>query len=148
MKKTVLMSVTAASVLVTPLFAAELRYAYDERRQLTGVVRDGREAFGYGYDQAGNLLWASIGCKTNVYEDVNWNKVKWVRVPGRYNDCVMRKAVDRVKPRQYSALEDKEKGLSQYNCQDYADDLRREYKKLISDKKIRCECGLKDGQWR
>ena len=68
MKKTVLMFVTAASVLVTPLLAAELRYAYDERRQLTGVVRDGRDAFGYGYDLAGNLRWASIGCKTNVYK--------------------------------------------------------------------------------
>ena len=68
MKKTFLMLVTAAGVLVTPLFAAEIRYAYDERRQLTSVVRDGRDAFGYGYDLAGNLRWASIGCKTNVYE--------------------------------------------------------------------------------
>ena len=68
MKKTVSTLVTAVSVLATPLFAAEIRYAYDERRQLTSVVRDGCEAFGYGYDLAGNLLWASIGCKTNVYE--------------------------------------------------------------------------------
>ena len=62
---TLLMAVCA---LATPLFAAEVRYAYDERRQLTSVVRDGRDAFGYGYDLAGNLRWASIGSKTNVYE--------------------------------------------------------------------------------
>ena len=99
-------------------------------------------------EDEGETASAGYFADSKVHEDVNWNKVKWVRVPGRYNDCVMRKAVGRVNPRQYSALEDREKGLSQYNCQDYADDLRREYKKLIRDKKIRCECGLKDGQWR
>ena len=68
----------AVGVLPTSLFAAEIRYAYDERKQLTSVVRDGCEAFGYGYDLAGNLLWASIGCKTNVYETNCRNQVDGV----------------------------------------------------------------------
>jgi len=74
--------------------------------------------------------------------DSVWKTRKWVRVPGRYNDCVMRKAVETVKPLPYSLLGDKEKGIRQYNCQDYADALRSKYNELIMDKKIRCECGL------
>lgn len=69
MKEALSTLLTAVCVLAMPLFAAEVRYAYDERRQLTSVVRDGCDAFGYGYDLAGNLRWASIGCKTNVYEN-------------------------------------------------------------------------------
>ena len=68
MKEALSTLLTAVCVLATPLFAAEIRYAYDERRQLTSVVRDGCDAFGYGYDLAGNLRWESIGSKTNVYE--------------------------------------------------------------------------------
>lgn len=60
----------------------------------------------------------------------------------------MRKAVEQVKPKPYSLLGDEEKGIPQYNCQNYADDLRNKYRELIKDKKIRCECGLKNGQWR
>ena len=74
--------------------------------------------------------------------DSVWKKRKWVRVPGRYNDCVMRKAVEKVNPLPYSLLGDKKKGTPQYNCQDYADALRSKYNELIKDKKIRCECGL------
>jgi len=74
--------------------------------------------------------------------DSVWKKRKWVRVPGRYNDCVMRKAVEKVNPLPYSLLGDKKKGTPQYNCQDYADALRNKYNELIKDKKIRCECGL------
>lgn len=72
-----------------------------------------------------------------VHENDHWQKVKWVRVPGHYNDCVMRKAVDSVKPKPYTLI-----GSNQYNCQDYADDLRAKYRELIRDKKIRCECRL------
>ena len=59
-----------------------------------------------------------------------------------YNDCVMRKAVEQVRPLPYSLLGDKKKGIPQYNCQDYADALRNKYNELIKDKKVRCECGL------
>lgn len=33
--------------------------------------------------------------------------------------------------------------IGQYDCQDYADDLRAEYYKLLIDMKIRCKCNLK-----
>lgn len=74
--------------------------------------------------------------------DSVWKSRKWVRVPGTYNDCVMRKAVAKVKPLPYSLLGCKRKDISQYNCQDYADALRGKYHELIRDKRIRCECGL------
>lgn len=90
------------------------------------VYEDGGKSTGVGY------FWGS-----EKREDNNWKNVKWVRVPGWYNDCVMRKAEERVRPRPYNILT--------YNCQDYAEDLRRKYKELIRDKKIRCECKV-DGR--
>ena len=74
--------------------------------------------------------------------DSVWKKRRWVRVPGQYNDCIMRKAVEMVNPLPYSLLGDKRKGIRQYNCQDYADALRSKYNELIMNQKIRCECGL------
>ena len=69
---------------------------------------------------------------------------------GYYNDCIMRNAVGNVKPKPYSMLS---WGSSiailnrftpiQYNCQDYADELRREYDRLMKDPCERKKCGLK-----
>ena len=69
---------------------------------------------------------------------------------GYYNDCIMHKAVANVKPKPYSMLS---WGSSivilsrytpiQYNCQDYADDLRLEYDRLMKDPCERKKCGLK-----
>jgi len=70
---------------------------------------------------------------------------RYGRTSWRYNDCVMRKAVDRVKPRPYSLLGGK--GLKKYNCQDYASELRNVYSELIKDKTIRKECCVKEGSW-
>ena len=68
---------------------------------------------------------------------------------GYYNDCIMHKAVANVKPKPYSMLS---WGSSiailnrytpiQYNCQDYADDLRLEYDRLMKDPCVRKKCGL------
>ena len=77
-----------------------------------------------------------------IENDDAWKNRKWVRVPGIYNDCVMRKAISQVSPLPYSLLGDSKKGIPQYNCQNYADALRAKYNELIFDKKIRCECGL------
>lgn len=62
------------------------------------------------------------------------------RIPGRYDDCVMREAVKNVDPKPYRlfALDG-----SQYNCQNYAEALRREYFRLLTDRRIWCKCGLK-----
>ena len=69
---------------------------------------------------------------------------------GYYNDCIMHRAVENVTPKPYSMLS---WGSSiailnritsvQYNCQDYADDLRREYDRLMKDPCERKKCGLK-----
>lgn len=64
---------------------------------------------------------------------------KHVEKKGRYDDCVMREAVKNVRPRPYRLAGSNE---MQYNCQDYADDLRREYFRLLADRKIWCKCGL------
>lgn len=64
---------------------------------------------------------------------------QYVKLPGKYDDCVMREAVKKVKPKPYRLFAlDK----NQYNCQNYAEELRREYFKLLADRKIWCKCGL------
>ena len=55
-----------------------------------------------------------------------------------YNDCVMRIAVENVKPKQYSLLGSFM--VSKYNCQDYCSDLRREYFRLIINNSVRKKC--------
>ena len=73
-----------------------------------------------------------------VREDPDWQKSrKWVRTSGHYNDCVMRKAINHVPTPEYKLT-----GQGHYNCQDFADDIRAKYDELISNKRIRCECGL------
>ena len=56
-----------------------------------------------------------------------------------YDDCVMKDAAKRIPKPPYSLLG---LGRPKYNCQDYADALRREYYKLLNDKEIRCKCGI------
>lgn len=60
---------------------------------------------------------------------------------GGYNDCIMRKALNRVSVPMYSLIG----GLfgGKYNCQDFAQDLRDEYSRLMQDEDVRCCCGIK-----
>ena len=92
------------------------------------------------FEDNGKTTGAGYFGNSQVHEDNNWKNVRWVRVPGWYNDCVMRKAVDRVKPKPYSLIGNVFTRREQYNCQDYADALRAKYRELMRDKKIRCEC--------
>ena len=58
--------------------------------------------------------------------------------PKTYDDCIMSEAVKMVKPMHYQLTwfgSD-----SKYNCQDYADELRRAYYSLENDKEVRCRC--------
>ena len=57
-----------------------------------------------------------------------------------FNDCVMRIAVKEVKPKPYSLMGGT--GRAKYNCQNYAEDLRRKYKYLSYDWFVRCKCML------
>ena len=67
----------------------------------------------------------------------------YIVTSGHYNDCVMRKAVDMVGYKhEYSLL-----GLwgkEKFNCQDWAADVRSFYYSLYTDKKVRCECNIRD----
>ena len=68
---------------------------------------------------------------------------KYIPIDGSYNDCVMREAVKNVTPNPYQLATREGRSSGQYNCQDYADDLRYEYYRLLLDLKIRCRCNLK-----
>ena len=58
-----------------------------------------------------------------------------------FNDCVMRLAIKLVVPMPYSLVGPFK--LGQYNCQDYADDLRRVYAELVyTSENVRCLCGV------
>ena len=92
------------------------------------IFEDGGEPVNIGYFDT---------CKPSLDEFCYQNQ--YTELPGRYDDCVMREAVNNVKARPYVffALDG-----SQYNCQDYAEALRKEYFRLLSDRKIWCKCGL------
>ena len=55
-----------------------------------------------------------------------------------YDDCIMKEAQKRIPKPKYSLL-----GFgnaSKFNCQDYADNLRREYDKIKNSREIKCKC--------
>ncbi|MCG2749265.1 MAG: RHS repeat-associated core domain-containing protein, partial [Desulfobulbaceae bacterium] len=56
-----------------------------------------------------------------------------------WNDCVMRKAVEQVQKRRYKLLWERGTGYK-YNCQDWADEVRRTYRRLINDPVVQQEC--------
>ena len=53
---------------------------------------------------------------------------------GWYDDAILREAVKNVKPKSYNLLGDKQN--EKYNCQDYVDDVRKEYSKILK-KRVR-----------
>ena len=93
------------------------------------VVEDNGEIINIGYGSSGMI----VNEDSSTYQQIEKS--------GHYNDCIMRRAVANVKPKSYSMF-----GWfsdAQYNCQDYADDLRNEYDRLIKDPCVRKKCGLK-----
>lgn len=58
--------------------------------------------------------------------------------PKTYDDCIMSEALKRVKPTHYQLTWFG--ANTKYNCQDYADELRRVYHTLENDKDIKCKC--------
>ena len=54
--------------------------------------------------------------------------------PGSYNDCLIRQAYKNVKLKPYHRLGN--------NCQDWSDDVRNEYTKLLQDKTAKKECSI------
>lgn len=55
--------------------------------------------------------------------------------PDKYNDCLMRRAYKNVKLKPYHRLGN--------NCQDWSDDVRNEYEKLLQDKTAKQECNIR-----
>ena len=72
-----------------------------------------------------------------VRNDRDRNKYRYIVTDDGYDDCVMREAVARVKPKPYCTI-----GFapSHDNCQSYASLLRSKYSELINDPKIQCKC--------
>ena len=54
-----------------------------------------------------------------------------------YDDCIMHEAEKLVSPPPYSLIGF---GAPKFNCQDYADALRRKYNEIKDDPKIKCKC--------
>jgi hypothetical protein len=102
------------------------------------IFEDGGSPVNIGYFNA------PIG-DNNPRQDEFHFQTQYVPIEGKgaYNDCVMREAVKNIRPRPYNLVTWAGRSTGQYNCQDYADDLRAEYYKLLLDIKIRCKCDLK-----
>jgi RHS repeat-associated protein len=102
------------------------------------IFEDGGSSVNIGYFDA------PIG-GNNPRQDEFHFQTQYVPIEGKgaYNDCVMREAVKNVTPRPYNLWTWAGRSTGQYNCQDYADDLRSEYYRLLLDIKIRCKCNLK-----
>ena len=92
---------------------------------------DGRNV-GWGNDEAGSGAGEKL-----IDEDIS----DYTKRDGGYNDCVMQRAVDQVPVNHYQLLW--LGARTKCNCQDYADMLRKKYRELLKDRKVRCECGLK-----
>ncbi len=73
--------------------------------------------------------------------DIFINMAKFVKTSSGYNDCVMREAVSRVRPKPYSLVGSLTR--EKYNCQNYAEDVRSEYWKLLMDDEVQRKCCLK-----
>ena len=62
---------------------------------------------------------------------------------GGYNDCVMHIAVENVDVTHYQLTWAGPR--TKCYCQDYADALRREYKRLMQDPSVKCKCPAHSG---
>ena len=64
-----------------------------------------------------------------IKKDNSENKYKFTNE--YYDDDLMREAIKNIKPKPYKVI-----GDNQYNCQDFVDDARKEYKNLLKKKNI------------
>ena len=84
------------------------------------------------YDDGTNVGYSKEGLVTKE------SKAGYTRRDGReYDDCIMKEAQTRVSPPPYSLIG---WGRPKYNCQDYADSLRRMYDAIKDDPEVKCKC--------
>ena len=87
------------------------------------------------YDDGDN-----IGYRDNTLFSEDSKKGYKRRDKVEYDDCIMHEAENLVSPPPYSLVGF---GAPKYNCQDYADALRRKYNEIKDDPKIKCKCRRK-----
>ena len=84
------------------------------------------------YDDGSNIGYSKEGFLTKEAER------RYSRRDYReYDDCIMKEAQSRVTTPPYSLLG---LGRPKYNCQDYADNLRRMYDAIKDDPAVKCKC--------
>ena len=123
----------------TGVLGNKLKY-FDSKNQVWAheqlIFQDGGAPVNIGFFNA------AIG-NDNPRQDSFHLLPQYIPIKGTYDDCVMREAVKNVQPKPYNVFTFQGRTTGQYNCQDYADDLRAEYYRLLLDLKIRCKCNLK-----
>lgn len=68
-----------------------------------------------------------------LHEDgANNSNATWIRTRCGLKDACLRKAVGIVRPLQYSLLGDRSRGVEQYNCQDWIEEVLAAYDALVS----------------
>jgi hypothetical protein len=83
---------------------------------------------------------ANLGFFDNgVKEDASPDLSEYHCRSGHFNDCIMRKAVEQVRPLPYCKLYKAGPG-QKYNCQDWTDAVRRKYVELANDPAVGKEC--------
>ena len=84
------------------------------------------------YDDGTNVGYSKEGLVTKE------SKAGYSRRDEReYDDCIMKEAQSRVSLPPYSLIG---WGRPKYNCQDYADSLRRMYDAIKDDPEVKCKC--------
>lgn len=92
------------------------------------------------------LLPGDVGFASNGTLYSGENPAEYQCKSGNYNDCIMRKAVEKVgAPKPYCLLW-KAGSQEKFNCQDWTDLVRHEYAKLAKEKSVKEECCKKKGQ--
>lgn len=60
----------------------------------------------------------------------------YIKTQEGFDDNLMRQAVNNVKPKPYQLLDMKNLCANKYNCQDWAEEIRSEYYKLVNQKNL------------
>lgn len=110
---------------------------------VTGGKEDDRQNTVIGHEQLffedenpiSNIGFFNDG---NTKEELDTKLYEPAHDPG-WNDCVMREAIKRVKKGRYKLLWERRTNYK-YNCQDWADAVRREYRELVTDPNISKKC--------
>jgi len=115
-----------------------MRLAVDVAADIANVELVHEQLF---FEDGSNIGWGNDNEGKGVGKTISDEPAgRYTKRDGGYNDCVMHMAVENVKVDHYQLTWIGPK--TKCNCQDYCDKLRNEYRRLINDREVRCECGL------